>query len=92
MDPIIPKAFGQLLKAHLSSTGMRPIAFADAVGVTKGYISRVVNHTRPAPKNLEKWADVLKLHGELREHFLLEGYLTQCPPWIVAWVRRKSQD
>jgi hypothetical protein len=69
-------------------------AFARAVNVTPGYISRVVAGERwPLPWRLRQWADTLGLNGQDRQDFILTAQIESAPEELrehVFDLRRKS--
>lgn len=78
-----------MLAALLKERGLSQSAFARKVGLTPSRVSQVVNELELVPKRqAAKWADVIGLHGEDREHFLVAALVPHCPPEIQRYIEK----
>ena len=80
--------FSDLLTAALKKNGLSGRSFSMKLQISQGYVSNIITGRIPPPKrDLEDWAAVLKLDGEMREKFMIEGLLAHAPEKIANEYR-----
>ena len=87
------RSFAGLLAQHLVERGLTATAFADQVGYSQSYLSKVLRCMRPPPLGmLSHWSDALALSAVERERFYLAAGLSLVPemlhPALVDLARR----
>jgi hypothetical protein len=77
--------FGSLLKHHIASSGRSISAWARTVGITQGFASNLMAGRRTPPlKEMERWADSLRLAGEERQRFIDLAAIAHLPATAQA--------
>ena len=84
-------AFGRNLEQLLAARSLSLRGFAERVGMSPGWVSRVKRLTIAA-EHIEPWADALGLQGTERERFVLLAWLTHAPPFVCEHVVRLERD
>ena len=87
---MVPRSeFGHLLEKLLEKRGLTGSAFARKVGISTSFLRWTMVGKKPVPgPRIEAWADAFELHGRERERFIEAAWLTHCPPFVTALVKR----
>ncbi len=80
--------FATLLREQLLAAGITQKAFAERVGRSYAFISKVARAQCGPSDDVETWAEALKLTGEVRERFLDAAALAISPPRVRDIVAR----
>ena len=83
------ESFGTALAQAMKAAGFSQATFAQAVKISQGQLSRILNaERRPPLRDVPRWLNALGVPDSARSRLLLLADLAHAPPRVAGFVER----
>ena len=86
--------FGKCLRELMETRNLSCSAFAQRVGTSQGYLSKILRGGRPPPQEerLQAWLEHLHATPEERQRLLMAAALDHAPPRLLELLRAVMEE